>query len=645
MVVKAGPTGWVIRCHGLVQGVGFRPYVWRLANQLGVSGWVENKGAAVEIWVFGTTQGLGEFRHRLLTELPLGAQVVSLELEPPDEPPPAGFAIRTSTTEAPAPFVLPDLAVCPACQAEIQDPKARRYRYPFTSCTQCGPRFSLIQRLPYDRERTSLAAFAPCPACLAEYRNPSDRRFHAQTIACPQCGPKVWVEPGGASGEAAIRQAVSWLRQGKILAVKGLSGFQLLADATCLQAVSRLRQRKRRPHKPLALMARDLEVVRCYCTLRLEEEQALASRVAPIVLLPANTYLPGVAPGLDLLSFVLPYTPLHCLLLAEFDTPLVFTSGNLSSDPLCADNAEAGERLAAVADGMVVHNCPIVHPCDDSLMRFAAGKMRVLRRARGLAPAPIPAPPGFEKVQGVLGLGGELKSSFALLAQGQIVLSQYLGDLETALGFARYQQELAGYLDLLEFTPRCLAVDMHPDYLATKLGRSMAKAQGLKLVAVQHHHAHFAAALAEYGHPRAGRAVLGLVLDGLGYGTDGTLWGGELLYGSYAGYRRLACLRPFPLLGGAKAVCEPWRNLVAQLSQAGMELTAFPALAGKPLEMIGKVLASGLWPWTSSCGRLFDAVAAARSGLSFRRGRRRFLAARPCTDVAGVVRRSGPRGC
>ncbi|MCX8049660.1 MAG: carbamoyltransferase HypF [Methylohalobius sp.] len=615
MAEGAGPTGLEIRLHGLVQGVGFRPTVWRLASRLGLTGSVENCGEGVRIRAFGSSEALARFRAELLAALPPLARIARIEEQPLyEEAVPQEFRIEPSASGTLAPFVLPDLATCPECRREVFSPGRRRYLYPFTSCTRCGPRFSIVHRLPYDRERTSLAAFAPCPACLGEYRNPVDRRFHAQTIACPECGPKVWLVPEGTKNFSPLARAVELLHQGKILAVKGLGGFQLLADATCEETVTALRQRKRRPHKPLALMARDLKIVHRYCVINSEEEQALSSPAAPIVLLAAKDQsLPqAIAPGLDLLGFVLPYTPLHHLLLAEFETPLVFTSGNASGDPLCADNSEAVERLSAIADGFLVHDYAIVHPCDDSVVRFMAGEMRVLRRGRGMAPAPIPLPPGFEESQGILALGGELKSSFALIAQGQLVLSQYLGDLEQVASFARYQKELRAYLELFAFTPRCLAVDLHPEYLSTKLGRQWAEERGIKLVAVQHHHAHLGAVLAEHGHPRDGGPVLGVILDGLGYGADGAFWGGELLYGDYRSYRRLAHLKFTPLLGGTKAMREPWRNLAAQLWQAKIPLAAFPPLAAKPLALVRKLLESGLGsPLTSSCGRLFDAVAAA----------------------------------
>ncbi len=607
-------TGLEIRLHGLVQGVGFRPAVWRLARQYGLQGSVCNQEEGLRIQVWGTPAALAAWRRELLTNPPRLSRIDRVVERVLAGPPAVGFAIEASSTGAPNTFVLPDVAVCPNCLAETLDPSQRRYRYPFTNCTQCGPRFSIIHRLPYDRGHTSLAGFALCRACRAEYENPADRRFHAQAIACPDCGPKVWLTPGEETEAFAIDRVVELLRRGKIIAVRGLGGFQLLVDATQPEAVAALRVRKRRPHKPLALMARDLAVVRRYCRLGPEESQALLSSAAPIVLLQAEgRELPEtIAPGSDLLGFVLPYTPLHHLLLAHFDAPLVFTSGNLSGEPLCADPDEALERLAGIADAFLLHDRPIVHPCDDSVARLMAGRVRVLRRARGLAPAPIPLPPGFEECDGILALGGELKSSFALVRGGQAVLSQYLGDLEQARSLVRYRCELEAYQQLFGFDPRLLAVDLHPEYLASKLGHSWAAEAKLKLVQVQHHHAHLAACLLESGHPLAAGPVLGLILDGLGYGEDGTFWGGELLWADYCSYRRLACLKPIPLPGGGKAMVEPWRNLVAQLWRAGIPLEACAALQAKPLPALLRMLEAGIGsPLASSCGRLFDAVAAA----------------------------------
>lgn len=477
-------TGLELHLHGLVQGVGFRPYVWRLARRYGLQGSVCNQEAGLRIRVWGAPAVLAAFRRELSTHPPLLSRIDQVVERPLREQPPVlDFVIEASSTGMPRTFVLPDVAVCVECLKETFDPAQRRYLYPFTNCTHCGPRFSIVQRLPYDRDHTSLAQFPLCRACQAEYDNPADRRFHAQAIACPDCGPKVWLTPGEDTGEVAIERVVELLRQGKIVAVKGLGGFQLLADALQPEAVAALRARKHRPYKPLALMARDLSVVRRYCHLMPEEAQALVSAAAPIVLLEARgEKLPQtIAPGLNLLGFVLPYTPLHHLLLARFDTPLVFTSGNLSGDPLCADQSEALAQLAGVADAFLLHDRPIVHPCDDSVVRMMAGTVRVLRRARGYAPAPVPLPPGFDACPSILALGGELKSSFALVQDGQVVLSQYLGDLEQARSYARYRCELQGYQQLFGFESRHLAVDLHPEYLSTKLGQRWAAEAQLKL--------------------------------------------------------------------------------------------------------------------------------------------------------------------
>ncbi|WP_022948158.1 carbamoyltransferase HypF [Methylohalobius crimeensis] len=608
-------TGLETRIHGLVQGVGFRPAVWRLASRYGLTGSVSNTGAGLRIEVWGTAASLAEFQRELRENPPPLARIERVIDRPLHGPPPRGdFIIQASGTEAPRTSVPPDAAICPDCLKETFDPAGRRHRYPFTHCTHCGPRFTVIHRLPYDREHTGMAGFPLCSACRTEYEDPSDRRFHAQATACPDCGPKVWLTPEDAIGDAAVKRCVRLLRQGKIIAVKGLGGFQLMADATRPEAVTALRARKHRPHKPLALMARDLAVVRRYARVDPEEERALASTAAPIVLLQGRgrTLPKSVAPGLALWGFVLPYTPLHHLLLETFDHPLVFTSGNVSGDPLCADNEEALERLTGIADAFLLHDRPIVHPCDDSVVCRMAGRMRILRRARGYAPAPVSLPPGFEQSNGILALGGELKNSFCLVRDGQAILSQYLGDLEQARSYGLYRRELAAYQDLFGFEPRCLAVDMHPEYLSTKLGRTRAAEKNLPLTEVQHHHAHLAACLAEHGHPQAAGPVLGLILDGLGYGGDGTFWGGELLWADYRTCRRLAHLKAVPLPGGGKAMIEPWRNLAAQLWQAGIPLEAFPGLRTKPLPALRKMLETGLGsPPASSCGRLFDAAAAA----------------------------------
>ncbi|WP_286292071.1 carbamoyltransferase HypF [Methylomarinovum tepidoasis] len=606
------PVGMEILVEGRVQGVGMRPAVYRLARRLGLSGRVWNDGGRVVIQVWGAPVQVGAFRRRLPAEPPPRARIEAIRTKALAGVPPVDFRILPGRPAAAA-NVPPDVAVCDACMVEVRDPTNRRHRYPFTHCADCGPRFSVIERLPYERRNTSLRRFPLCRDCEREYHDPDDRRFHAEAIACPVCGPRLWTRPACAGDP--IAQTVAWLRQGKIVAVRGVGGFQLLADATDAAAVARLRARKRRPHKPFALMARDMAVVRRYARVPPEAAAALTAPEAPVVLLDAlgETALPeAVAPGLGRLGFILPYTALHHLLLESFDTPLVFTSANRSGAPLCADNDEALEALSGIADAFLLHDRDIVHRCDDSVVLPATGPVRVVRAARGLAPLSLSVPPGFEGRDGILALGGGLKATFCLLHRGRAILSQHLGDLEDARSFAGFQKALADYRTLFGFQPRQVAVDRHPEYLSGKWGRRWARSEGLALTEVQHHHAHLAACLAEYRHPQDGGAVMGLILDGLGWGSDGTFWGGELLYGDYLSCRRLAWLRPTPLPGGVKAMTEPWRNLVAQLWQAGLDPGSLPVLRGLPVQALLALLEKGLnCPPASSTGRLFDAVAAA----------------------------------
>ena len=626
-------AGERIRVRGLVQGVGFRPTVWRLAQGLGLSGDVCNDGEGVLIRAFGSAADLDAFCDALRAQCPPLARIDALEREPLDGlPKDPSFRIMASGAGAVRTGVVPDAATCAACAAEIADPSDRRYRYPFTNCTHCGPRLSIVRAIPYDRANTSMAAFPMCPACAAEYADPANRRFHAQPNACPVCGPRVWLQDGAGQGMApadfgaqdAVDAASGLLSQGRILAIKGIGGFHLACDACDGAAVAELRRRKRRYAKPFALMARDLTVIRRYCVPDAAEADLLRSPAAPVVLLDAagpEAVAPAVAPGQTTLGFMLPYSPLHKLLLADWDRPLVMTSGNLSDEPQCTDNGEAGERLAGLADAYLVHDRDIVNRVDDSVARVMDGAPRLLRRARGYAPAPIPLPPGFVDAPPTLALGGELKNTICLLKDGQAILSQHLGDLGEATTARDYELTIGLYLDLFGHGPQQIAVDCHPDYRSTRLGRDWAARDRLVLAEVQHHHAHIAAVLAENGWPLDGPPVLGLALDGLGYGADGTVWGGELLLADYRGFRRLGWLKPVPLLGGTKAMVEPWRNTYAQLathlgwgaSQSGwpdLGLTRY--LAAKPLGLLDTMMARGLnSPLSSSCGRLFDAVAAA----------------------------------
>ncbi|MEJ2481217.1 MAG: carbamoyltransferase HypF, partial [Acidihalobacter sp.] len=564
--------GLAVRVRGLVQGVGFRPHVARLAQALGVDGDVCNDGEGVLIHLWATAAVRAAFLARLEDEAPPLARIEAVETWPLHDTPPHGFSIRTSEHGAVRTGVVPDAATCDACLRELFDPADRRYRYPFINCTHCGPRLSIQRQVPYDRAGTSMAGFVMCDACRREYEDAGDRRYHAQPNACPVCGPRVWLEPTAGNtaleGEDAVAAAATWLRQGAILAVKGLGGFHLACDAANAAAVNRLRAAKRRYAKPFALMARDPGVIRRYADCDAIEAGLLASPAAPIVLLNAreDAALPeGIAPGQDALGFMLPYTPLHHLLLAGFETPLVMTSGNLSDEPQCIDNDEARERLSPLVDGLLLHDRDIVNRVDDSVVRVVTGKARLLRRARGYVPAPLPLPPGFEQAPPVLALGGELKSTFCLFKEGQAILSPHLGDLEDARVQAAYEEVLDRFQGLFDFRPACLAGDAHPGYLSTQLGRDRAGRDGLTFTPVQHHHAHIAACLAENGWSLNAGPVLGIALDGLGYGEDATLWGGEFLRADYRAMHRLAALQPVALPGGVRAILEPWRLTYAQL--------------------------------------------------------------------------------
>ncbi len=615
-----------IRVRGLVQGVGFRPHVWRLARDCGLAGEVWNDGSGVVIQAWGETPALDRFQHRLQHELPPLARIDSFEpRELQQQAPFDGFRIRPSEAGQVHTGVVPDAATCPACQEEVADPGNRRYRYPFTNCTHCGPRLSILRAIPYDRANTSMAAFPMCSDCEREYQDPADRRFHAQPNACPRCGPRVWLED--ASGRElpgdAIAQAAGRIADGEILAVKGIGGFHLACDATNGEAVARLRRRKRRWAKPFALMARDLAVIRRYCELSPEQEALLASPQAPILILDALAQhdLPkDLAPGQRGFGFMLPYSPLHQLLLQGFEQPLVFTSGNRSDEPQCTGNAEARERLGSITDAFLQHDRDIVNRVDDSVLRPMPGGVQYLRRARGAAPEPLALPPGFERAAPLTALGGELKNAFCLLRDGQAILSQHLGDLEHPKAFAEYRRTLDLYAEIYRHQPEALAVDLHPDYRCSRFGRDWARRQGLELVEVQHHHAHIAACMADNGLARDAGPVLGIALDGLGYGPDASLWGGELLLADYRDCRRLAHLRAFPMLGGERAAYQPWRNAYAQLvglfgwpalTRDWGRLEALQDLAARPRGLLDPMLERGLnSPPTSSAGRWFDAVAA-----------------------------------
>ncbi|MCS7350451.1 MAG: carbamoyltransferase HypF [Anaerolineae bacterium] len=637
-----------VEIQGAVQGVGFRPYIYRLAAELGLAGWVLNDSRGVFIEVEGPVSRLERFLERLPREIPPRARIYSLQAGWLDAVGYPRFEIRHSESEGEkTALVLPDIATCARCLAEILDPEDRRYRYPFTNCTDCGPRFTILEALPYDRPNTTMRRFRMCPTCQAEYENPLDRRFHAQPNACPECGPTLAFyartsDPvegevdhpdfprgiGGfgrvAMGEAALQEAAQALRAGQIVAVKGLGGFHLMVDARNEAAIARLRARKPRRDKPFALMAKDLAQVRTLCELPPEAEALLAGPEAPIVLLPRQAdapVAPNVAPDNPYLGVMLPYTPLHHLLLRELDFPVVATSGNLTDEPICTDEREAFQRLARVADAFLIHNRPIARHVDDSVMIIMDGEPRLLRRARGFAPLPIlvnrPLPP-------ILAVGGHLKNTIALSVGRQIFLSQHIGDLDTAEALGAFERVIFDFLRLYEAEPVAIAHDMHPDYVSTiwaqraaagDLPQPLSSRAPLPLIPVQHHHAHLVACLAE--HNVEGPA-LGITWDGTGYGLDGTIWGGEFLVGDAYGFHRVASLRPFRLPGGDAAIHAPCRVAFALLWELAGDMVIewedlAPVRALRPIErqVLARMIARGVnAPLTSSMGRLFDAVAA-----------------------------------
>ncbi len=635
IIVKSNLTRLAITVRGAVQGVGFRPFIYRLATELELNGWVNNSAQGVFIEVEGTQEQLETFLLRLEREKPTISFIQSLEsswLEPLGF---TEFEIRPSVAGEKTAVVLPDIATCPDCLQEIFDPQNRRYRYPFTNCTNCGPRYTIIRGLPYDRATTSMQGFQMCPDCQAEYENPLNRRFHAQPNACPNCGPELefWKGWGEilATGDRALKDAISTVNRGQILAVKGLGGFHLMVDAGNSAAVRRLRRCKHREEKPFAVMYPSLEQVRQECQVTAIEERLLRSPECPIVLLRrlSNSYnqiAPEVAPDNPYLGVMLPYTPLHHLLLAELGKPVVATSGNLSDEPICIDEWEAADRLKNIADKFLIHNRPIVRAVDDSVVRVIAGREMVMRRARGYAPLPISLKGTPDSSPPILAVGAHLKSAIALGLFPQIFVSQHIGDLETPQAFQAFQEATASLQQLYETTPQVVARDAHPDYRSTRFAERL----GLPQIEVQHHYAHVLACMAE--NQLLEETVLGVAWDGTGYGLDGTIWGGEFLRVSPQSWDRVAHFRTFPLVGGDKAVKEPRRVALgllyevwgSRLFMEGVTHNCQPILeAFTPVEltllrsMFEKQINT---PVTSSVGRLFDGVAAIaglKSQISF----------------------------
>ena len=611
MVVRKG-----IEVSGVVQGVGFRPNVYRLATERRLAGQIRNTPAGVDIEIQGESDVVEDFIARLSSEAPPLSRITDLHLRDLPSNGDVRFVIVESARGAAVQTLIsPDVAVCDDCRRELLDPRDRRYRYPFINCTNCGPRFTIVRDIPYDRAYTSMARFTMCPDCQAEYDNPLDRRFHAQPNACWRCGPQLQLwdasgNPISSDDDDPIAEAAARLQAGEVVAVKGLGGFHLAVDATNSRAVDFLRERKGRVDKPFAVMVPDLATAEQLCEVDASARALLQQVQRPIVLLPRKPEsLPeAVAPrNLDLGLF-LPYTPLHHLLFAAGGfRALVMTSGNRSEEPIAIDNEEAVRCLRGIADSLLVHDRDILLRCDDSVVRSAGGAPRQMRRSRGYIPMPV-----FlnEALPPVLAVGGELKNTICLTKGRHAFLSQHIGDLEN-LGSYNFFEEAVEHLQrILEIEPRVIAYDLHPNYFSTRWALAR---DGVEKVGVQHHHAHVASCIAENGLDGKAK-VIGFALDGTGYGTDGHIWGGEVLLADYVGFERAAHLAYVPMPGGEAAIREPWRMALSYLTHCGLKLEDLPSMArveAKKAELVLRMLEKKVnCPLTSSCGRLFDAVAA-----------------------------------
>ncbi len=640
--------GAKLHITGIVQGVGFRPFVYGLAARFDLKGWVRNTSAGVDIEVDGTQETLDAFVLALKTELPPLARMDTFTVSYGTPGRFTAFEIvHSEAVEGAFQPISPDVCICPDCLRELFDPSDRRYRYPFINCTNCGPRFTIITDIPYDRPNTTMSGFPLCPDCAAEYQDPLDRRFHAQPVACPKCGPSVWLEMSNEkretsdsllvtrnsslSGDDAILQAQQFLHDGKILAVKGLGGFHLACDATDAAAVSELRRRKLRVDKPFALMMPDLAVVEQHCIVSEAERELLESRQRPVVLLrrkPESNIAAEVAPEQDTLGVMLPYTPLHYLLLDGGPSALVMTSGNLSEEPIATGNDEARERLSTLADAFLMHNRDIRTRCDDSVVRtfeslkvdrfepsnlptFQPSNVYFLRRSRGYAPDSIQLP--FE-VPPILATGPELKNTFCLTRERYAFLSHHIGDMENYETLRSFEDGITHFERLFRIKPETIAYDLHPNYLSTRYALQRAQRDNLPTFPVQHHHAHIAACMADNGLDGS-RPVIGVAFDGTGYGDDGAIWGGEFLAADYAGYERKSHLAYFPLPGGDAAIKRPARTALALLWSLGLDWDESLASCGDLCHEERMALRLQLernlnTVRTSSLGRLFDAAAA-----------------------------------
>jgi hydrogenase maturation protein HypF len=608
-----------ISVRGIVQGVGFRPFVFQLAAKYSLKGWVCNTSEDVKIEVQGDSHDLEHFVSELQHNAPPLAHIENISVTYHSPADYTKFEIRHSVAEeGKYQLVSPDIATCQPCLNEVFNPRDRRYRYPFTNCTNCGPRFTIIEDIPYDRPKTTMRSFTMCPDCQAEYDNPLDRRFHAQPNACSKCGPRLeLLDTKGNHVEAAdvISAAGQLLKEGKLMAVKGLGGFLLACDATSEKAVKLLRHRKRRPFKPLAIMVADIDEAKKYCRVAESEEKLLTSPQSPIVLLPwksKSTICQAVAPNLKYLGVMLPYTPMHHLLLRESGLPLVMTSGNISEEPICKDNDEAVRRLSGIADYFLVNNRDIYARYDDSVTVVERNEVQLTRRARSYAPYPVHLT--FNAKQ-VLGCGAEEKNTFCLTKDNYAFVSQHIGDMENMETMEHFENTLALYEKLFRIRPEIVAYDLHPEYLSTKYALELGShSSHLKLVPVQHHHAHIVSCMADN---KIESPVIGVALDGTGYGSDGRIWGGEFLVVDYKHFKRLGHLEYLPLPGGAAAIKRPYRTAIGYLLKLLGEDSLKPKLAflkridSVEIELIRRQLKAGLnSPLNSSMGRLFDAVSA-----------------------------------
>lgn len=605
-------VSYQIRVQGIVQGVGFRPYVYRLAREFSLNGWVLNSSAGVFIEVEGDDGKLQEFARRLVADPPPLAVIRSCEIKEIEPQGFKDFTIRESDDQdEKTVMVSPDIAICTECQQEVANPDDRRYGYPFINCTNCGPRFTIIKDLPYDRAKTTMASFPMCPVCQEEYDNPLYRRFHAQPNACSVCGPHTTLLDK--RGQAVKSTPAELLQQGYIIAVKGLGAFHLAADATNIEAVRILRQRKRRDAKPFAVMARDLEVAEKYCVMNATEKTWLTSPQAPIVVMERKeaSQLSGeiIHPGINTLGVMLPYTPLHYLLFDEELELLIMTSANISDEPLITDNQEAINKLSELADFFLVHNREIYNSCDDSVMRVTPmDTPQFFRRARGLVPMGITIP---ARSKPILALGGEMKNTFCITRKGEAFLSQHWGDLNHYRNYCKFLEGIERFKRMLAVEPQVIAHDLHPNYQTTRWAREQ---KDVHRIEIQHHYAHMASAMAENGLEGE---VLGLICDGTGWGTDGAVWGCEILRGDYVQFTRLAHLKYLPLPGGDLTARKPYRMafayLLATLGPEGVDIAhqLLPVLSSEEGDIILHRWQNGLPEiQTSSCGRLFDAVAA-----------------------------------